>query len=130
VRLEARTTAMPLSFHHPRQFFTGCCAEMATRCAWVPSVRSAPLEIVERFREILAGSVKQKERSWRALDLFSRVGDLLEYLTGFAFTRRARPQDVVGVASLRAMFAGPAPLPLGGIQPGHHGVGLSPVSNS
>jgi hypothetical protein len=78
-----------------------------------------------------AGSVKQKERSGRALDLFLRVGDLLEYLTGFAFTRRARPQDVVGVASsVRAMFAGPAPLPVDGIQPGHHGVGLSRVSNS
>jgi hypothetical protein len=74
---------------------------------------------LKSFREILAESVKQKERSWRALDLFLRVGDLLEYLTGFAFTRRARPQDVAGVASsVRAMFAGPAPLPVGAIQPG------------
>jgi hypothetical protein len=46
-------------------------------------------KLLKSFREILAGCVKQKERRSRALDLFLRVGDLLEYLIGFAFTRRA-----------------------------------------
>jgi hypothetical protein len=73
----------------------------------------------QKLREIFAEDVKYKKRALRVRLASPGLAELAEYLTSYAFTPRARPQDVGRVTSSeRSMSAALVSLPLGGFRLG------------